>query len=287
MTTAQPGDPRDLHTTDNLFNARDDARSQEGQQRDWMPYLPASSSPFCPADVDPDALTWAETVAPGGYTHKIIARGTRLRFEDVDGEACAHVVLYNALEPWERYNAADSVKIPWQAYLSTGHPLLSGDGRALATVAADTSGHHDTFCGTMTTAQTVEKYGDAALHGVFPSGTGLLEQAGAKHGLSERDIPPTVSFFKGVDVAEDGALTFHGGAGAGATIDLVAELPLIVLVANSPHPLDPRADYVSGALRIHGWRGTPTGPGSEFFAAGPERHRAYLNSIDYAEARGL
>lgn len=287
MNTPQTEGPRDLHTTDSLSSARDDARSQEGQLRDWMQYLPASASPFCPEDVDPDTLTWAETVAPGGYTHKVIARGTRLRFEDVDGEACAHVVLYNALEPWERYNAADSVKIPWQAYLSTGHPLLSGDGRVLATVAADTSGHHDTFCGTMTTAQTAGKYGDAAIHGIYPAGTALLEQAGAKHGLSERDIPPSVSFFKGVDVAEDGALTFHSGAGAGATLDLVAELPLIVLIANSPHPLDPRPDYVSGALRVHAWRSTPTGADSGFFTTSPERHRAYLNSIDYAEARGL
>ena len=79
-------------------------------------------------------------------------RGHRLRLEDVTGDACAHVVVFNALEPWERLNVADTQKIPWQAYLGDGHPLLSGDGRVLATVVGDTSGHHDAFCGTSTDA---------------------------------------------------------------------------------------------------------------------------------------
>jgi len=282
-----PGTPRDLHTTDNLSSARDDARAQGHRDHPYMPYVPASSSPFCPVDVNPEDLTWAETVAPGGYTHRVVARGTRIRLEDTDGEACAHVLLYNALQPRERYNAADTVKIPWQAYLTAGHPLLSGEGRVLATLAADTSGHHDTFCGTMTTAQTVARYGESSLYGVFPSGQELLEQGGARHGLGERDIPPSVSFFKGVDVAADGALTFNGGAGPGAAVDLVAELPLIILVANSPHPLDPRPDYVSGPLRIHAWRSTPTRPDPESANSTPERHRAYLNSTDYADSLGL
>ena len=99
----------------------------------------ASSTPFPPRGVEPSALTWAETVAGGNYTHKVVARGTRIRLEDVDGRACAHVLLYNALEPWERLNVADTVKIPWQAYLAAGHPLLSGDGRVLATIVSDES----------------------------------------------------------------------------------------------------------------------------------------------------
>ena len=64
------------------------------------------------------------------------------------------MIVYNALEPVERLNVADTVKIPWQAYLGAGHPLLSGDGRVLATIVGDTSGHHDAFCGTSTEAST-------------------------------------------------------------------------------------------------------------------------------------
>ena len=186
------------HETDTVALARADARAQGGRVADAMPYLPASSTPYPPPGVEPGALTWAETVAGGNYTHKVVARGTRIRLEDVTGEACAHVLLYNALEPWERLNVADTVKIPWQAYLTTGHPLLSGDGRVLATIVGDDSGQHDALCGTSTAAANQAKYGDSAPQGPSPSGRELFTLAAAKHGLAPRDLPPSVSFFKGV-----------------------------------------------------------------------------------------
>jgi uncharacterized protein len=273
--------------TDSVLNARDDARAQTGLISEWMPFLPASSSPHRPPEVEASALTWAETVAPGGYTHKVLARGSRLRLDDPTGEACAHLLVYNALEPVERLNVADTQKIPWQAYLGADHPLLSGEGRVLATVTGDTSGHHDAFCGTSTDAWNEHKYGGAAPQGPTPSGRGLFVKAAAKHGLAPRDLPPSVSFFQGVRVEEDGTLAWRGSAGPGTHVELVAELPLLVLLANVAHPLDPRPEYVVGPLHVHAWRGAPTGPGDRRFDASPELTRAYLNTLDYAEARGL
>lgn len=282
------GDTSDRRT-DSVVHARSDARARGDETSPWMPYLPASASPYCPDGVDPAGLVWAETVAPGGYTHKVLARGTRLRLDDPTGDACAHLALYNALQPVERLNVADTQKIPWQAYLGAGHPLLSGDGRVLATVALDTSGHHDAFCGTSTEAWNEHRYGTARPEGPAPSGRGLLLKAAAKHGLGARDLPPTVSFFQGVRVEPDGTLGPTGSAGPGAAVELVAELPLLVLIADVPHPLDPRPEYRVGPLRVHAWRqpvggctlpdGHPDLP--------PELHRAYLNTVDYAEARGL
>lgn len=266
--------------------ARSDARSRAATV-EWMPYLPPSSSPYAPREVDGERLTWAETVAPGGYTHLRVARGTRIRLEDPTGDACAHVVLLNAVEPGERLNVADTVKVPWQAYLGAGHPLLSGDGRVLATIADDTSGRHDAFCGTTTPAWNLAKYGDAQPEGPSPAGSDLLALGGAKHGLGLRDIPPALSFFQGVRVEADGGLSWLGSAGPATHVDLVAELPLIVLLANVPHARDPRSGYVVGALRVHAWRGSATGPGDAWFAGTPERERAYRNTIAYAELAGL
>jgi urea carboxylase-associated protein 2 len=279
----------DQHETGTVVAARADARARAGRVADAMPYLPASSTPYPPPGVHVTDLTWAETVAPGNYTHKVLARGTRLRLTDVTGEACAHVLVYNALEPWERLNVADTMKIPWQAYLGTGNPLLSGDGRVLATIVEDDTGggHHDALCGTSTAAANRARYGDSAPQSRSPSGRELFILAAAKHGLSPRDLPPGISFFKGVRVGEDGGLTFTGGAGPGKTVGLVAELPLIILIANVPHPVDPRPDYTCGPLRVHAWRGRPTGPGDRFWDATPESHRAYLNTAGYADARGL
>ncbi|MCY1696387.1 urea amidolyase associated protein UAAP1 [Curtobacterium sp. SL109] len=277
---------RDLHQTDSVTASRSDARAQAGSQSEYMPWLPASTSPFVPEGVDPADLVWAETVAPGGYTHRVLARGSRIRLDDPTGDACANTVVYNAIEPWERLNVADTQKIPWQAYLGAGSPLLSGDGRALATIVEDTSGRHDAFCGTSTDAWNTAKYGDAAPEGPSPSGRSLLAKAAAKHGLTKRDLPPSISFFQGVRVDPEGALEPIGSAGPGRHVTLVAELPLLVLIANVAHPLDPRPDYVVGPLRVHAWRGEPTTAADERFTATPELTRAYLNSIDHAEARG-
>lgn len=270
----------------NVGQARADARGRASVS-DWMPYLPPATTPFPPEGVDPAALTWAETVAPGGYTHLRVARGTRLRLEDADGDACASVLVHNAVQPGERLNVADTRKIPWQAYLGPGHPLLSGDGRVLATIVADTSGRHDAFCGASSDAWNEAKYGDATAEGPSPSGQALLRLAGAKHGLEPRDLPPAVSFFQGVRVAADGTLEWTGSAGPGRRVDLLAELPLIVLVANAPHPRDPRPDYVAGPLRVHAWPSRPTALDDEVAVASPERERAYRNTIAYAGLAGL
>jgi uncharacterized protein len=277
-----------MTTTDTVSAARDDARTQGGRTADAMPYLPASSTPFPPPRVDPGKLTWAETVAPGNYTHKTLARGTRIRLTDIAGEACAHILIYNADQSWERLNVADTVKIPWQAYLSEGHPLLSGDGRVLATIVKDEAdGHHDALCGTTTPAANDAKYGGSSPESGTPSGQALFTLAAAKHGLTPRDLPPSISFFKGVRVGKDGSTSFTGSAGPGKEVELLTELPVIILIANVPHPIDPRPEYVSGLLRVHAWKSAPTTPDDARWNRTPEAHRAYLNTADYADARGV
>lgn len=274
------------HALGDVGRAREDARAR-GARSEWMPDLPPAEAPVVPDGVERAALRWVETVAPGGYTHLRVARGTRIRLEDVTGDACASVLVFNAVSPGERLNVADTQKIPWQAYLGDGHPLLSGDGRVLATVVADSSGRHDAFCGTTTDLWNIEKYGDAAPEGPSPSGHALLRLAASKHGLTARDMPPAITLFQGLRADDDGALQWLGSAGAGAAVDLRAELPLIVLIANVPHALDPREDYVVGPLRVSAWAERTTGPDDAVYSATPERTRAYLNTIAYAELAGL
>jgi uncharacterized protein YcgI (DUF1989 family) len=121
---------------------------------------------------------------------------------DLEGDACAHLLLYNAQQPWERLNVADTIKVPWQAYLDRGHPLLSDQGRVLATIVADDAHTHDALCGAMSLATCARRYGDGSAFGPSPAGRALFALAAAKHGLGPRDIPPSVSFFKGVRVQD-------------------------------------------------------------------------------------
>ncbi|WP_220454469.1 urea amidolyase associated protein UAAP1 [Nocardioides immobilis] len=270
--------------------ARDHARAQETEslaRGDRIrPTVPAASAPP-PEGVAPEDVVWSDLVARGGYAHRRVAVGTTIRLTDVEGDACAHLLLFNALEPWERLNVADTVKVQWQAYAGPGYLLLSDQGRVLASVLADESGMHDTMYGTSSQARNEERYGDGSPEGPSPAGRELLLLGGVKHGLGRRDLPPSVSFFKGVRIDADGRPVWKGSAGAGRSVLLRAELPLVVLVANAPHPIDPRPAYTVSPLQVTAWQGSPTGPADDSWHATPEGRRGFENTLDYRKGLGL
>lgn len=144
--------------TSTTYGARDHARAQEGARAEAMPVVPAADWPAPPCAAG--HLVWAETVAGGNYTHRVLARGTELRLTDLHGDACAHLLLFAADRPWERLNVADTVKVQWNAYLGEGQLLLSDQGRVLASLVTDTSGRHDALCGTSTLVRNTDRYGD-------------------------------------------------------------------------------------------------------------------------------
>ncbi|MEB3022411.1 DUF1989 domain-containing protein [[Mycobacterium] crassicus] len=237
--------------TDSTSGARSHARAQ-ARQADLR--IPAT-----PDGVDPTTVIWAESIPGNGYATKVLPRGSRIRLIDIEGGACANLLLYRAEAPWERLNVADTMKVPWQAYLGTGHPLLSDQGRVLATVVADSSGHHDMLCG--------------------PDATGrqLLLLGAIKHGMDIRDVAPSVSLFRGVRVDPvTGALEFTGSAGPGAALDLLIHLPVVLVVANAAHPLDP--DPPATGLDVLGWRA------GEQLADLINRDPEYLRAVQNTEA---
>jgi urea carboxylase-associated protein 2 len=256
--------------------ARDHARAMAGTVVAEMPTLPPSAATGLPAGVDPATVLWDEVVAPGGYTSVVLPVGARLRLTDVDGDACAGLLLHRADRPAERLNAADTVKVQWQAYLGPGSLLLSGQGRVLAAMVKDTSGRHDALCGTSTRAANAARYGDGAADGPCPNGRDHLALALAKHGLGRADVAPNVNLFKGAPVAPDGSLGWDGAVRPGTHVELRAELPLIATVVAVPHPVDPRPDYTVTALRVTAWRGDPAAEDDPVRLATPEATRAYL-----------
>ncbi|MFC7672280.1 urea amidolyase associated protein UAAP1 [Mycolicibacterium sp. GCM10028919] len=276
-------------STATTAGAKAHARAQHGRTVDEMRHVPATAGTTVPADVPVDRLVWAETVASGGYSTAVLARGTRIRLADPLGDACAHLLLHRADAPHERLNIADTVKVPWQAYPSTGHPLLSGFGRVLATIVADTSTSHDALAGTTTREGNLARYGASAPESPSPAGRELLLLGALKHGLSQRDLPPSLSFFKGVRVDVDGSLRWTGSAGPGTAVDLLLHVDAIVLLANTAHPLDPRPQFTCSPLRVHAWSadddlgrlGELVGP------LGPEHVQALANTDADLTARGI
>lgn len=268
--------------TGSTYAARDHARAQAAAatetERAWVP---AADIPDIP---DAANLLWAETVGGGGYAHQVVAPGTVVELTDLDGDACVHLALTWAGRPWERLCVADTVKVQWNAYLGQGSLLLSDQGRALASITVDESGRHDTFCGAPTAAQNRERYGDGTPWGPTPAARELLKLAAAKHDLTTRDLPPTIALFKGLKADGDGRLHWLGGTGAGKRVRLLAEAPLLIMLANTPHPLDPRQAYTATPVRVLAWRERPTAPGDARWDATPEGRRAFANTAAHLGA---
>jgi hypothetical protein len=250
-------------STASTAGARSHARSQAGTAEMRIPATPAG--------IDPSRLVWSESIPAGSYTSRVLGRGTRLRLADPDGGACAHLLLFRADAPWERLNMADTMKVPWQAYLSAGHPLLSDQGRVLATVVADTSGRHDMLCG------------------MTPAARDAMLLAAIKQGLDIRDVAPSASFFKGVSVDSDGSLHYTGSAGQGAAVDLLIHLPVVVTLVNAAHPLE--ADAVVTGLDALAWRaddelGTPVSTDPEYLRAVFNTESTWAASQNVSQKQG-
>jgi len=265
----------------NPLAARDHARAMAGTVVDAMPVLPPVAADL-PAGVEPGDLLWEETVAPGGYATRRLARGSRVRLIDLAGDACASMLIYNAEMPTERLNVADTVKVQWNGYLGAGKLLLSDMGRVMMSILEDGAATHDVFCGTSNAATNEAKYGEGRNSGAFPNGRDRLLLGSAKHGLHRRDVHPCVNLFKGTRIEADGAITpLVGPFEAGREIMLRTEMDVIVVLANCPHVLDPRDDWQVSPLRISAWRGPVTDQDDPVRCATPEGLRAFENVEDY------
>lgn len=263
-------------------SAREHARAQGATRVEAMPLLPPFDVSDLPQGVPPQAALWEETLGAGGYASKRLDRGARLRLIDLQGDACASIMLFNAEQPSERLNVADTIKVQWNAYLGPGMLLLSDMGRVMCSILEDTARTHDVFCGASNEAANARKYGDGSGHGPNPSARDRFLKAIAKHGLERKDAHPCINFFKGVQVAPDGATQLnHGPFAPGRSLILRAEMNLIVALVNCPHVLDPRPGYVATPLRVTAWRGPVTPEDDGVRNATPESLRAFLNVEDY------
>lgn len=271
-----------MSDTANPYAAQAHARAQAGTVAEAMPTVPATAAVDLPAGVTAEEVVWDETIAPGGYASRQIARGARLRLTDLFGDASPSLLLFNAERPVERLNIADTLKVQWNGYLGQGRLLLSDMGRVLASLVEDTAGTHDAFCGASNQASNARKYGDGFNHGAHPNARDRFSLGVAKFGLGRKDIHPCLNLFKEVKVAQGGETVIDVGPyPPGRFVTLRAEMDLIVVVANCPHVLDPRPAYAVTPLRATAWRGPVTPDADPIRNATPEGLRAFLNVEDY------
>lgn len=196
---------------------------------------------------DPNSVLHRETIPGGWYWSTALSIGRSVRIVNASGRAAVSLQIWNALEPTERFNAGDTMKIQWSTRIESGRLLFSDMGRVLASVVDEQAGgRHDLLTGAGDAASTLERY---ARVGLRDTRTNFL-LAAAKLGLSRRDIHPCLTLFAGIRLDQGGGLIWSAGGQAGEHVELRAELPLLMTFSNCPHPLDPRPDYAPGDVEV-------------------------------------
>lgn len=167
-----------------------------------------------------------------------IAKGQTLRIVDLEGNQAVDFLLYSAADDAERYSAQDTVAAQGNLFLRTGTQLMSNEGRPMMTIAASAVEYHDTIGGACSCESNTLRYGHhtRSQHACVEN---FLE-ANLIEGRGKRDIVSNINFFMNVPVEADGTLGIVDGISApGLTVDLCAEMDVIVVVSNCPQVNNP------------------------------------------------
>jgi urea carboxylase-associated protein 2 len=238
-----------------------------------------SLTPKDGAALSPEHIVAKECIPGGWYWYGWLRRGETIRLVNAAGRSSASVIAWNANDLSERINHADTVKVQWSAALRKGRVILSDMGKLVFSITQDSIGAHDALVGGSTAASNAKKYG-----GDFRNTRDNFVLAAAKLGLVRADIPLPVTFFAPVETDADGRFVWNEAKRAQDDfVDLRAEMDLLIVISNCPHPLDPEPDYAPGALEMIRYR-LPV-PADDFCRTGSgESLRAFQNTIAAARA---
>ncbi|GFM28936.1 urea amidolyase associated protein UAAP2 [Novosphingobium sp. PY1] len=167
-----------------------------------------------------------------------IAAGQTLRIVDLEGNQAVDFLLYSEQDDTERYSAQDTVAAQGNLFLREGTVLRSNEGRAMMTITGTSVDYHDTIGGACSCESNTLRYGHhtKAEHACVEN---FLE-ANLREGRGKRDIVSNINFFMNVPVEADGSLGIVDGISApGLTVDLRAEMDVIVVVSNCPQINNP------------------------------------------------
>jgi urea carboxylase-associated protein 2 len=225
-----------------------------------------------------------DTLRGGQAWSRRLLRNQRLRLTDVEGRACVSALFYNARLPLERYNMPDTLKAQFTAFLTAGRVLYSDMGRVLCSIVSDGCGWHDTISGT---GGPAARYGDGSyqkLRNEFHRNgrENMLVELG-KHGLGKRDVVANVNFFVKIAVDADGKMAWvAGNSSPAAAVELRFEMDTLVVLSNTPHPMDPSPEYRPSPVAIAISDGPPAGADDPCRLSRPENGRGFALTEAYA-----
>lgn len=225
-------------------------------------------------------------IPAGGKWSGAISRGKSITFTALEEGANLSLLLYNVHDTSERYNMPDTLKAQHTAHLTKGHVLMSDNGRVLASITADSLGWHDTLSGYATRQMVNERYGQTSYqekrNDWYRSGEENFAVELFRNGLTTRDLVPVINLFSKVYCTENGDMHFVSKhAKKGDTITLRTEMDVLLVLSNTPNPLDPSSTYPSVPIELTIIEAERLEETDCCVNHRPENRRAFENTWDY------
>ena len=233
----------------------------------------------------PEHVLHEERLRGGQMWSRILRRGQLLCVTDLEGGAAVAAMFYNAHDHGERYNMPDTLKAQHIARLTKNYVLYSDMGRVLCSVVEDSCGWHDTITGAANAESSRRKYGDGTyqeLRNDFYRNTrdNFLVELG-KYGMGKKDIVPNLNLFVKVRADGRGQLSWvPGNSRAGSHVTLRAEIDTLVILSNTPHPLDPSPRYAPPPVALTIARGSALSTEDPCIHSRPENERGFALTRD-------
>lgn len=221
---------------------------------------------------------------PGGAAWSVSVRaGRRLTLTALGPGANVSTLLF-AADRLDRLNVPDTLKAQMTARVMAPVVLMSDRGLALASVVASSVDWHDALCG-FTGPRDLDRFSPTDYqhdrNSWYRSARELFLVELAKYGMGESDLHGSVNFFSKVVSQPDSlcSLTFvPDAAAAGDHVTLRADQDLLIMLATTPHPLDPSPEFAPAGIHVDVSAGATWEPGDGSADFRPESGRALQES---------
>lgn len=209
--------------------------------------------------MNPISTQHYKTYLPAGkHVSFRLRRGLELKLTDEHGDANVAMVLYNAENLLERYNAPDTLKCQHTFHLTQGHCLYSDMGRILASVTADSFGGHESICGNSYEQHVRKHFGERSYqkdrNNWHQNGNDAFLVELAKYGLTKADLPSNINWFNRCLIGDTGDFSLDTSlCSKGASVNLRIEMDSVMILHTCPHPLHKANAYPDTrvSLAIH------------------------------------
>src|ERR1700722_14849996 len=184
-----------------------------------------------PAEINRHSIIRRETVAAKGRWSARLEAGQNLTLIDTKGRQAIDFLCYSAELPLDRINIPNTVKLNKSLYVTKGSKIYSDLGRVMMSVIDDTCGYHDTLAGCCSCEIDKVRYGVVKTESCR---TNFIAEL-AKWAMAPSEIVSNINFFMRVPFTADGDIVIADGVSkAGDYVVLKAEMPVIVVISNSP-----------------------------------------------------